>query len=244
MATTAATIIRGAFETIGVLGEGETLSAAKGADGLRRLNLMLGSWAIQRGTIPVIAREVFALVANQTSYTIGVGGNFNTARPSRDDLVGAGIVLTASTPTTELQIAVYTDAAYEDIAVKGLANGLPQGVYYSPTFPLGTILPWAIPNTAVNSLVLYLRKALVAFTSLPAVYELPSGADEAMEYNLALRLCGPYSVPVDPDVKAMARSSLAAFKRSNYRTDSLANGVWGALGRYDINSGSTVRRGI
>lgn len=242
MATTAATIIRGAFETIGVLGEGETLSAAKGADGLRRLNVMLGSWSIQRGTIPVVEREVFPIVANQASYTIGPGGNFNTELPSRDDLVGAAILLTTSTPNTEIQIAVYGDYSYEDIAVKGLANGLAQGIYYSPTFPLGTIIPWAIPNTAINSLVLYIRKGLTAFSSLPAVYQLPNGAEEAIEYQLALRLCGPYSVPVDPDVKAIARTAFATFKRSNYRADLLTNGVWGPRSWYDIYSGGMVSR--
>lgn len=239
MATTAATIIRGAFELIGVVGDGQTLDAPKSADGLRRLNLMIGSWSLQRGTIPVIAREVFPFVANQTSYTIGPGGNFNTARPSRDDLVGAGIILTASTPNTEISIAVYNDAAYDAIAVKGLTNGLAQGIYYSPTFPLGTIIPWAIPNTAVNTLVLYLRKPLTAFVNASAQYQLPDGVGEAMEYNLALRLCGPYSVPVEPNVQAMARSSLAIVKRSNYRPDLLASAphVW-----YDIYSGGLVSR--
>ena len=147
--------------------------------------------------------------------------------------------MTASTPNTELPIAVYNDATYDAIAVKGLSSSLAQGIYYSPTFPLGTIIPWAIPNTGVNALVLYLRKPLVAFTSLPAVYQLPAGAEEAIEYQLALRLCGPYSVPVDPDVKALAKASLAAFKRSNYRADVLTSGrgVW-----YDIEAGQLVPR--
>lgn len=239
MATTAATIIRGALETIGVVGEGQTLSAAQAADGLRRLNVMLGSWGIQSGTIPVVAREVFNLVAGQSSYTIGPGGDFNTARPELEDLVGGGVILTASTPTTEMGRAIYSDAMYQSLAVKGLSNGLLTGLYYSPTFPLGTIRPWPIPDTATNTLALYLRKPLTTFTSEVASYELPPGAAEAIEYNLALRLCGPYSVPIDPDVKAIAKSSLAIYKRSNYRLLDLASG-WGRGGRYDIYAGGLV----
>lgn len=235
--TTAATIVRGALETIGVVGEGQTMTAEKAADGLRRLNLLVGSWAIQPGTIPVTAREVFALVAGQTSYTIGPGGNFNTARPAPADLLGAGMLLTTSTPPVEMARTVYTEAAYASQAVKGLSNGLLSGIYYQPTSPLGTIRPWPVPDTAQHTLVLYLRKALTAFADLTTSYSLPPGVAEALEYGLAWRLCGPYSVPVDPDLKDLARSSLALVKRANARLVDLPSG-WPSGGGYDITTGA------
>lgn len=225
-ATTASIIVRGAFETIGVLGEGQTLDSAKAADGFRRLNLMIRSWSLQNLTIPVQVREVFDLVANKggpdNPYTIGDGGNFDTERPpTQNALTGAGLILTNSSPEVEIPRAIYTDTMWQAIQVKDLASGgsgVPTAVYYNPTFPLGKIYLWPVPssNENENDLALYLRKPLVAFADQTTSVNLPDGSEEAIEYNLAVRLCGPYSVPMDPDVRAMAKSSLAIFKRSNY----------------------------
>lgn len=222
--TTASVLIRGAFETIGVLGEGQTLDASKGADGFRRLNLMLRSWSLQNLTIPVTVREVFDLVTDQggpdNPYTIGDGGDFDTDRPpTQNSLVGAGLILTSSDPTVEIPRAIYTDTMYQQTQIKDLASGgsgVPTGVYYNPTYPLGKIYLWPVPSSDENDLALYLRKPLSAFASQTVEVDLPDGSEEAIEYNLAVRLCGPYSVPVDSDVKAMAKMSLGMLKRANY----------------------------
>jgi hypothetical protein len=225
-ATTAAAIIRGAFETIGVLGEGQTLDSAKGADGLRRLNLMVRSWSLQNLTIPVTVREVFDLVTDKGGpddpYTIGPGGDFDTDRPpTQNALAGAGLILTSSDPAVEVPRAIYTDTMWEAIQIKDLSSGgdgIPTGIYYNPTYAggLGAIYMWPVPSDDVNDIALYLRKPLAVFADQTTSVDVPDGSEEALEYNLALRLCAPYSVPVDPDVKAFARTSLAILKRSNY----------------------------
>lgn len=223
-ATTASVIVRGAFETIGVLGEADVMNAALGADGLRRLNLMMRSWSLQNLTIPVTVREVFSLVANQggpdNPYTIGIGGTFNTQRPpTQNALVGAGLILTNTSPAVEIPRAIFTDTMWEAIQIKALTSGgtgIPTGVYYNPTYPLGRIYTWPVPNVGDNDLALYLRKPLTTFATLTTEYDLPDGSEEAIEYNLAVRLAGPYTVPLDQDVRAMARSSLSIMKRANY----------------------------
>lgn len=223
-ATTGSVIVRGAFETIGVLGEGQTLDAGKGADGFRRLNLMMRSWSLQNLTIPVTVREVFDLTANKGSttnpYTIGIGGDFNTARPpTQNSLVGVGLILTSSSPPVETPQTIFTDAMWQAIQIKDLSSGgdgIPTGVYYNPTYPLGKLYLWPVPSVGINDLALYLRKPLTAFPSPTAVVDLPDGSEEAIEYNLARRLCGPYSVPLDPEVREIARTSLGILKRSNY----------------------------
>lgn len=247
-ATTASTIVRGAFETIGVLGEGQTLDSAKGADGFRRLNLMIRSWSLQNLTIPVTVREVFDLVALQggptNPYTIGDGGDFDTDRPpTQNALQGAGLILTSSDPDVEIPRAIFTDAMWQAIQIKDLqsgGSGVPTGVYYNPTFPLGSIYLWPIPSTGDNDLALYLRKPLVAFPDQTTSVDLPDGVEEAMEYNLAVRLCGPYSVPMDDDVRAMARSTLAIYKRANYHLRDLSQDpatTKSHAGYYNIDSG-------
>ncbi len=221
MATTAGALVRLAFETIGVLGEGQTLDAGKAADGLRRLNLMLSSLSIQPASIPVVAREVFDMTAGKGSpanpYTIGIGGNLNTTRPATQNaIVGAGLILTSSTPDVEIPLTYYTDDAYQAIQVKDLENSQPTGVYYRADFnPYGKVFLWPVPDTADNDLVLYIRKQISEFADQTTSYDLPPGCEEALMYGLSLRLCAPYSVPVDPEVRQMANKTMGNYKRGN-----------------------------
>lgn len=235
----AATIGKGALSLIGVLGESETPSTAMASDAWRRLNMMLGSWALQPRTLLITEREVFSMTAGKGSpsnpYTIGPGGDLNTERPIA--IAAAATLLTSSTPNVETPIAVYTDAQYGGVPIKALSNGLIAGVWYQPTSPLGKVYTYPVVDTVTNDLVLYLRKPLAAFAALTTEYDLPPGADEALEYNLAVRLCAPYSVAVPPDVSALARSSLAVLKRSTYQLVDLPS-PFAAGGFYDIQSDS------
>lgn len=257
MATTAAAIIRGAFDVIGVVGGSQTLNAEQGADGLRRLNLMMRSLSIQDRSIPVTAREVFDLVAGQggptNPYTIGGSGTFDTARPpTQNSIVGAGLVLTDPDPDVEVPLSILTDAAWQAIQVKALtsAPGVPTAIYYNPTSVagagddgLGRVYVWPVPSVGTNDLALYLRKPLGEFTALTTEYDLPAGCEEMIEYNLALRLCGPYSVPIDdvPGLQQMARSSMAVWKRSTYHLFDLSLDPAMTTDRrfgYDITTGN------
>lgn len=221
-ATTANTIITGALQLLGVVDPEETPTAAMLADGLRRLNMMMGSWTTQSLTIPTVNREVFDMTADKGGpddpYTIGPGGDFDTTRPLT--LEGAGLLLNASDPPVEIPLAVITDDAYQLTQIKDLSNVLPTQVYYNPTFAggLGTIILWPVPNTASNSLVLYRKYQLGLFTSATAGYDLPEGAAEPIEYQLALRLAGTWNRGrVPDDVREIARTSFSTFKRSNYK---------------------------
>lgn len=205
---------------------------------------MTGTLAIQPQTIPVIGREVFPLVAFKggpsTPYTIGgTGGDFNTSRPN--ELEGAGLLMPGSPNPVEIPRAVITDDGWEAIQIKDLQSSLFTGVYYNAAFPLGTINLWPVPNTTLNSLVLYRKEQLGQFTSLTAVYNVPNGYDEMLEYNLAVRLAGPYRMPLPPYVQQMATETLGQVKRANYRITDVA--VDPALARqrrygYNINTGN------
>jgi hypothetical protein len=249
-ATTAQRIINNACITIGRSAPGTALPAGEATDALRRLNLLIGGWSLQPLTQNVVAREVFTLVADKggpnNPYTIGVGGDFATVRPV--NLTGAALLLPAANPleTVEIALAVLTDDAWQAIPIKGLASAQCTSVYFNPTFgtDLGTINLWPVPNTAVNSLVLYRRNQLPLFPSLVAEVFLPPGGEDAVEYNLARRLLTPYGITDQgtvSDVLEMAASTLATFKRGNTKLADL--GTDPALtnsqrGTYDILIGS------
>lgn len=126
----------------------------------------------------------------------------------------------------EVPRAVLNDEAWQAIQIKSLTGAQFTDVYYNPTYAadLGTINLWPIPNTAENSLVLYRLQPLTSFTNLTTEYFLPDGCQEALEYNLARRLLTPYGV-IEPttvaDVKDMATSTLANFKRGSVKLTDL-----------------------
>lgn len=223
-ATNALAIETAAFQVLNVFQQGQAVPNADAQSALGFLNRMLGSWSQQSLTIPAIVREVFPLVANKggpsNPYTIGIGGNLNTARPpNQNSIKGVGQLLNASTPPVEVLYTVLTDTQYDAIQIKELPNTLFTGLYYNPTFTggFGSINLWPVPNTAINSLVLYSEKALAQFANLTTVYNVPDGYEDAMVYNLARRLAKPWGGTVDSDLVSMAANSLAVIKRSNVK---------------------------
>lgn len=244
MSTSAAIIVTGALSLLGKIDPEETPGAAMLTDGMRRLNLMLGNWGLQGLTIPASTRQVFPLVAGKggpsNPYTMGVGGDFDTTSPT--EILSAALVLGTPTPTTEVGLTPYTEDAYNAIAIKELRNSQPTGYRYKATFAggVGALFLWRVPDTTLNSLALYWIARLGQFTSLVAAYDLPDGMDETVEYNLALRLAKVYSVPLATieDVKDIAQSSLAAYRRSNVQMSDLSNDFcMDRRGGFDIQTG-------
>lgn len=243
-ATSATAIITGALDILGVVQAGQAAGGNDLVDGFRRLKNMLGQLRIQSLTAPDVGREVFPLVANKggpsNPYTIGPGGDFDTTRPN--SLTGVGLLLNASVPQpVEIPRTLYTDDAWESVQVKDLPSGLFTGLYYSLTYPLGTINLWPIPTTSLNSLVLYRLDQLGAFSTLTATYNIPDGGEEMLEYQLVLRLAAPYQRKVPDGVPELAADALATFKRQNYKSNDFATDpalTNSRRGGYNIDTGN------
>lgn len=314
----ATTVITGAFFDIGAISATGSLTAHMGQDGLRRLNNLISSWSAMPLTFPFISREVFPIVANQSTYTIGPGGDFDTVRPQ--SITGAALLLNASpqsyaitavsvanstltvagnqtasfpigmtfavlgstgnngtytvrsavfgtatvitvleavldatvdgtirvsTASNPIEIprAVITDDAYQNLRVKQQTSLLWTEVYYNPSFArgLGLIFIWPTPTTADNDFVLYRGDQIAGFADITTNYDFPPGYQDALEYNLALRLAIPYGRMITPELRQMASDSLALIKRQNYKLSDLA--IDPALthdhaGWYNIQTGS------
>lgn len=217
MRTTAREIIDGACDLIGAKAVGQALPAADAQDALRRLNALCEGLRLQPLSQPFLKREVFDLVADEQSYTIGVGGDFDTSTP--ETIEAAGLLLTTGSELIERPLEVYDDQEYTGITTKTLSSTYPSGVYFQRTFEdeLGTITLWPVPDTAVNQLVLYRRDVVPGFSNLDTIVVIPAGYAEMLEYNLALRLTAPYGVTnIPPDVAERARTTLGTIKRAAY----------------------------
>jgi hypothetical protein len=234
MLVTAESLITSALTTIGVYELGTTINASDAQEALRRLNAMMSSWATQPLTMPVEKRETFTVTANTGTYTIGPGATFNTVRPV--DVARAGLLYNTITPKVEIEVGLLTPQSYADIQVKDQTSTQWSAVYYLPTFATsgyGTIILWPIPTTADNLLVLYTLQALSEFTNLTTEYYVPPGYEEALAYNLALRLAAPFGKAVDDDIRRLAVASRAQIKRTNTKMELLENDMAGisSLGR-------------
>lgn len=236
---TANDLITRALHTIGVLASGETATGNEMNDSLVILNNMIDSWATERLTIYTVARTEFNLSSGTQDYTIGAGGTFNIVRPL---WIVAASIITDSTAAADQKIELPIEQAmttreWQQVTLKGLQSTYPLGFYYDHNWTAGlaTISVWPIPNVANVQLVLYTPTALTAFADLTTAYTFPPGYEEAMRYQVALRLAPEFGANLSPDVRLLASDTFANIKRANINDDQL--GMDPALlakgGRYD-----------
>lgn len=206
-------VISASLKLIGALAPGESLAANEATDGLATLNRMIGSWSNEKLTIFAKVREEFTLTANDGIYSMGSGADFNTTRPQF--IENATIEDQSVSPTVEYPLRILrSQDEWAGVAIKDLTSTYPQYLYAEGTFPNETINLWPVP-TAANKLVLYTLKPLTEISTLDTSLSFPPGYEEALVFNLALRLAPEYGRIARADVIAIATEGKAAIKRTN-----------------------------
>lgn len=234
MSITARDIIQSALVMTGTLSQGESPAPGDVNDAFRRLNRMVSGWKNQRLTMTGEEINDYALVGSQSEYWIGPGGDFNQFRPTF--LEYCGLVLTNTTPDTEIKVPIITVKDWSYQSVKDQTSTQPTQVYYDTTFQTtglhagqSKLIFWPVP-TDVNSVRLYCPKPIAEFADLSTAYTLPEGYEDALEYNLAVRLiqAGMGLREHLSDIVPMARETLGIIKRANVRpvTASIDPALW------------------
>lgn len=209
---TARELISAALRLLGAIAPGESLAASEAKDGLSALNLMLDSWSTESLMIYQTEIENFPFVVGKQTYSMGAGGDFDTARPVS---IGNALVRIPSAGTnTELPIKVVTEDEWARIILKETASSIPTYLYMEGSYPLATLYIWPVPSVA-NELVLYSAKPLTKLTSLDSEISMPPGYERALKYNLAVELAPEFGRSVTPEVLGVAVDSKAALKRIN-----------------------------
>lgn len=208
-ASTARELIEDALEAEGFLSEGLDMSAWEATRGLRSLNLMLRGWQARQLTVPYRTTESFTLTIGQSDYTIGVGGDLDTARP----LAIHNAYLRES--NTDYQLA---EAALQIWAQRSRKSerGRPAWYYYEPEEPLGRLRFTREPDAAYT-LVLHSLKPLTTFASLDSTDAVPDEWQEAIKYNLAMRFAAAKGKQVSQLTAAMASKNLQAIENLTAR---------------------------
>jgi hypothetical protein len=209
--TTGRELVTQAMKEAGVLTGGETPTSEEVVDALGSLNRMLASWA--NNSLYIYARtfENFPLSSGVGDYTIGPGGDFNTIRPMH--IIDAYV----RQDTLDYWLSVIPDEEYDAIAYKDI-DSIPQVLNYTAQFPQATIRIYPKPQA---SFTLYLRsEKQLATITLNDEISLPPGWEDALVYNLAVRLGPSYGLPADPVLVELASQSRMALENNTSRNRS------------------------
>lgn len=196
---TARTIIRRAMQKAGILTKTEVPSADEADDALDSLNDLLG--LVSNENLMLYTRRVqnFPLVAGKSSYTIGIGGQFNTARPMK---IASAYVRIGNIDYPLEQIR---DVKYDNtIPLKTLPT-IPYGFAYDNAYPLATITLYPVP---ASDWQLYIRtEDMLGQFTLDEAVDLPPGWNQYLVYKLATILQPEYGQPIDPNLNLLANQA-------------------------------------
>lgn len=228
---TAAALIKQAMQDLGVLGAGRTPTTGDYTDCLEKLNDMLDSWSTSSLLVP-FRTQVSKTLTGAQSYTIGVGGDINTARPTYIESAHV------SDSGNDYPVNVLRDrAAYDRIAQKNL-TGIPGSIYYEPSLPLGNLFVWYVGDSG-NVLYLNVRGELTRFPDTTTDIDLSQGYKKAVYSNLALEIAPMYEVSASQELFKKATEGMAMIKRLNRQVPVMQydEAIPGVSGRYNIETG-------
>lgn len=194
---------------------GQQISPSEMAEAMFVANMMLNAWKIDRLLVIYYKRQVVSVVSGQKDYSVGPGQDWDMERVER--LAGAGYLLQPET-TTESELPVELVVSYEqyqNIVSKRVTTNYPLVLYYKSLVhevpgvaPTGIATLWPTPNQAA-SMAIYWPVTLDKFTDPEEIVYMPKGYQEAILYNLAVRIHQNYpGSPMDGTVPLMATSAL------------------------------------
>ena len=209
----ASDIIQGALEEIGVLAEGEKVSAGDLSVAMPRLQRWIDQVNARRELIFSISFDVFTLTPNHAPHTIGPQGDFNVPlRPV--NVQGAAFLLNSGSQTVDMPIHVRDAQWWAGLPVKSLQTSIVTDLYYDPAAPLGNLNFWPI-CTLANPVRLEMWNSIAQAIAPTATLLLAPGYWDATVLSLARKLCPVFNKPVTPDLKEMWNHAMRVIEGNN-----------------------------
>lgn len=224
-------LVSASLRLIGALAPGESMEATQATDGLAALNRMIDSWSNERLLINAYTPEsALTLSPGDATYTLGTSGDITT----RPILIAKALIRDG---LTDYPVNILTLPQYAAIANKS-TQGVPDSLYDDGGYPQRTITLYPVPSSAL-SLVLFTLRPLAQIATLDASVSLPPGYEDALIYNLALRLSPEYGKVASELVMMTAVESKTLIKRANHRPSLMRCDAIpaGSGSRFDINTG-------
>jgi hypothetical protein len=213
-----------AGEEIGSLGIGELFNADEIALCMNEWNRMVAEWSTARELLWTVGTATYNLSANKQSYQIGPGAtDFNTARPVL--IQSAAAIMPGTTIRIGLDLAA--SQAWAALREKGLTGILPDLLYCDYGMPIALLNFHPVPSAPIT-VELYAFSVMQQIVNVTDVLNFPPGYENALKYNLAVKICSSFGMPLQQQTVQQAISGKAAIAEIN------ANLYRGALGTANI----------
>jgi hypothetical protein len=216
--TTVNNLIKRALRKIMVYQTGEAITSEDFTDCLEELNAMLDSWSNNGLIGPTKTRISKVLSVGDGLYTIGTGGDINTTRPNRIEHAFLRDSSNNDYPLTQIGLGEYNSISNKT------HYGRPFEFYFENSTPLAKVYLNPLPESAYT---LYLD-TWYQFTNYVAndIISLPLGYEDAIVYNLAVRVAPDFGKVIDPRLERLASDTLSRIKDVNTLDIPLV-GIWG-----------------
>jgi hypothetical protein len=237
---TAFDIVSAGLKKSGIVGLGQTPDGTDTIDALADLNDMLAQWTTQRWMVWNEVDLSFVSDGRTGSYTVGPAGNYNvTPRPDRIEAAYLRQLINPPGLNVDTPLKVIPSREeYSTLSLKTLVS-FPLYVFLDSSYPTGNLFVYPVPNASIYEVHLILKNVLPTLL-INTPISMPGQYIAAMKFNLAKRLRQAYGKGLrpDPELNALARSSLDIVKQSNLQIPELIvpNSVLGSGSGYNIFS--------
>ena len=205
--STALDLIEDARSLLGIHTEEEPMDENEAEMGRRVLTKMLKAWEADGVAVSLLTEGSLTLVASQTSYSFASGGDFTTIP---FDIVSARI----SRNSIDIPMNRLSRGDYQSLPNK-TSTGYPMNFFYDRQRDSGTLYVWPVPDTTAGTFKFTYRRRIMDIDANTDNFDLPPEWEEAITYNLAMRLQPTYGLSSSQsadDIRNMAEKSYQLVK--------------------------------
>lgn len=156
---TAREIIVACFSDLNINDPTEPIGADDAQTGFRLLNNLASTWRTQSLTTQAIVRQIFNLRANQQVYSIGLGADFNVARPTAIPAAGlllnglsaiASITITRVTTVATVTWTAHGTSVGDQVVIAGCTDPAYNGVQTVATVPTANTFTYQVFGSPIT----------------------------------------------------------------------------------------------
>lgn len=226
-------IVMLALKSANVVGVGQTASAEDINDSFNHLCMMIAKWQASRINVYHLVNTSMQCTGAQ-SYTVGIGEDFNLASVPKIESA-----YVSQFYGTDNQVDYWLTQApamqdYNRLALKTLKS-FPSVYFYDSGYPVGRVFAWPVPDNQYW-LTITTRVQLQAFRNLSEEIVLPDVYLDAMLWNLTVRLCVAFGLPVQDEHRRQADAAINTMQQMNTQVPllSMPAALKGRQGTFNI----------
>jgi len=218
-AYTGRSIVNGAARELGVLGQGQRLSAENAATMIDILSRIVDDWNAEREAVYATDFMTFTFTPNLNPHTIGPA-SATWAVTSRPVKIEAATVVLSSGPNgvNAPNIRMHDQNAgipswFQSLSTPNIETSYPTDGYYDPTWPNGSFYLWPVPSTAYDCQIQV--RAILPTYALNTVFSMPPGYRSALTMTLAEQCVDIFGRPMPQTLPSRALASRARIFANN-----------------------------